>query len=57
MGPASDVYAILRKLASLFLLVFYRQVCDLRKYGCVSASVGKVGTHKDKSPISGLNHP
>ena len=56
MGSAIDVYAILQKLASPCLLVFCRQVWDLREYGCVTAGAGKVGTHKDKSPISGLKH-
>ena len=56
MGPTSDVYAILQKLAFPLLLVFYRQVWDLREYGCVTAGVGKVGNHKYKSLISGLKH-
>jgi hypothetical protein len=56
MGPASGLYSILQKLASPRLFVFCRQVWDLREYGRVTAGAGKVGTHKDKSPISGLKH-
>ncbi len=56
MGPASGVYSILQKLASPHLLLLCRQVWDLREYGRVTAGAGKVGTHKDKSLISGLKH-